>query len=809
MSGRTTELNGIQPQQNEAVYARALGNGEGDQLLPESNPYHPYLLKHFAQQQSQHQQQQVTPSLAGSPLGMNTPPEPRRAKQWPSPKAGHDNHTSGHGYNPSTGRFEPDRSLGYDATFPVLRHRKTLERQSTGEVSGESSNRQSLNPQQRLRASTGAVQYDNQQNLLRPQFQKPSNTIASGGNHSLDQSKARRPSGSNAFGNTTAAQPQQVSVGQTPLNDIQQVQNRYNMYAQQFYTLTESQRNEMKVLRGIIVAHEKSGSGRSLNTGRGATRDSRRHIQNRQRQPQQLSRPAGKRNVGHVDVSSDAEGHSTARPQAKKARQSLHGNEDTAMYEGSPGRSAAMSAANQRGGVMKSTNLVGPRNSVQRWVDEQIEQTNTMPTLAQEGVDPAEQQSDSSSVPDVRPLRVQHHRDGSRTEHFHLRPQQTMIPQPFGRLAHFVPPDTILMVVSPDDDCGYVCPSGSTEAGTRTYMSLAAAQLGMMTAYQVKSMQEAMVPLQHIKVAVYDDRIGFQKPTAGISIEGRVSSLVSHVERTVEPPNDDEEGSRVPAASSSAEARAPDVVQQPSSTPKPGNRTPMTAAKQPNSNPGTSQKSAPIHPTSLDPDGSKQQESSAAAANSQADQPAHVKHSHPQTPRTTASGNSANEKAIPKSQSHASTSNSDRDTQFYTNKDQSSSDGQELHGSASLPQPHPASDPTFLDGAYDMESMNYGQAAALPQSDAEHSQMPHSLSGSFSDMLTKDWPDCPMPIEMLNQDPRIAGAAGTSALETNMQPTDAVQHANASTSVWDQPLLQENDEIFAGLDFDMDCDMDS
>lgn len=44
-SSTPTNLNGIQPQQNGAVYARAPrhGSAEGDQLLPERNPYRPYL----------------------------------------------------------------------------------------------------------------------------------------------------------------------------------------------------------------------------------------------------------------------------------------------------------------------------------------------------------------------------------------------------------------------------------------------------------------------------------------------------------------------------------------------------------------------------------------------------------------------------------------------------------------------------------------------------------------------------------------------------------------------------------------------
>lgn len=720
---------------------------------------------------------------------------------------GHDNHTSGHRYDPSTGRFEPDRSLGSDATSPVIRYYKTLKSQNTGEVPGESSNQQSLYPQQRPRASTGVVQYDNRQNPLHPQLEKPSNMIASGGNRSLHQSEDRRPSGSNALRNTNAAQPQQVSVGQTPLNDIQQVRDQYKMYAQQFYTLTQPQKDEMKILRGIIDAHEKSGSGRPQKNGRGRTKDSRRQVQHRQRQPQTLARPAAKRNVGHVDISSDAEDQNTARPQAKKVRQDLHGNEDMAMYEEMPGPTAA----SQRDGAMKSTKVVGPRKSVQRWVDEQTEQTNAMPNqyheMQPQEVDPADQRSDSNYVPDVRPLRVQHHRDGTRTEHFHLRPLETLIPKPFGRLAHFVPPDTILMVVSPDDDCGYVCPSGSTEVETRTYMSLAAAQLGMITAYQVKSLQEAMVPLEHIKVAVYDDRTGFQEPTAGINDEGRVASLTNQMERAVRSPNDDGGGSRGPAASNIGEVRGaspPRNVPQPVNTPKLGNGMPMTPANQTNSNAGTSQKSAPIQATSLSLDGSKQQESSPAAVNSQVDQPAHERHSHSQPPEVIEAEISVNEIGMPQQQTYASISSLDPDTQSHTNKDQSSSDRQEFSGSLSLPLAHPASDPTFLDGAFDIDSINYGQTGDMPQSEAEHSLLSHSQSGCFGDMLSEDWLNCPMPAaEVLDQNPGI----GISTLEQNMQPTDVVPHASSGMSVWDRPLLQESDDILMGLDFNMDRDM--
>ena len=512
---------------------------------------------------------------------------PRFQQEVPSQRDPvHDNHTSGHGYNSSTGRFEPDHSLSTDPTSPVIIYHQAIRGQDTGVVPVETSNQQSSHPQQRAHGSMGVIQYDNRQKPMHPQAKPASNMVAGGSDRSWDQSNGRRPSSSSAPINADTAEPQQISVGQTPLNDIQQVRDQYKFYALQFHTLTQPQKEEMKILRRVIDAHEKSGSGRPQKNSRGPTRGSRGKVQHRQRQPQTISRPAAKRNVGHVEISSDVEDQKIAQPRPKKARHSFPGNYDTATYEELPESTTAMIRASQRDRTLRSTKLVGPRMSVQSWVDEQVEQTHAIPSQSQGVQDDEVNPSDSSSMLDLRPLQdqepnIQHHRDGTRTEQFRLRPRETLIAKPFGRLAHFVPPDTILMVLSPEDDCGYVCPSGSTKVDTRTYMSLAAVQLGMIAAYQVKSLQEALLPLEHIKLAVYDDRIGFQEPTAGINDEGRVASLIYHPEQAMEPPSDEGEEPSGNAASNNGQGRVtspPQNAQQPTNTAKLGNGTPYDSS---------------------------------------------------------------------------------------------------------------------------------------------------------------------------------------------------------------------------------------
>ena len=107
-SGIPTDLDGIEPQQNGAIYAVPLEHGavvrshQGDQLFREHHPYSRYLPSKsytyiafknlltnfsdsFAQPETRHQHQQFTSSLQGSAFDMNTLFKPRRANKLPSP----------------------------------------------------------------------------------------------------------------------------------------------------------------------------------------------------------------------------------------------------------------------------------------------------------------------------------------------------------------------------------------------------------------------------------------------------------------------------------------------------------------------------------------------------------------------------------------------------------------------------------------------------------------------------------------------------------------------------------------------------
>ena len=94
-----------------------------------------------------------------------------------------------------------------------------------------------------------------------------------------------------------------------------------------------------------------------------------------------------------------------------------------------------------------------------------------------------------------------------------------------GFIEHRVPPDTILTVISKDAGHTYVCPSGSCDDDDRTYLSVCAGQMGLMACYQTKAKEEAGVPLEFIKIAVFDSRVGFKGPTAEVSENGDVISL--------------------------------------------------------------------------------------------------------------------------------------------------------------------------------------------------------------------------------------------------------------------------------------------
>ena len=65
--------------------------------------------------------------------------------------------------------------------------------------------------------------------------------------------------------------------------------------------------------------------------------------------------------------------------------------------------------------------------------------------------------------------------------------EETLV-KPRGLIKHFVPPDTILSVISKDAGHTYIC--ASAEGENRTYMTLLAGQVGLMASYQVKAKGE-------------------------------------------------------------------------------------------------------------------------------------------------------------------------------------------------------------------------------------------------------------------------------------------------------------------------------
>ncbi|KAL8796504.1 MAG: hypothetical protein Q9195_001178 [Heterodermia aff. obscurata] len=161
--------------------------------------------------------------------------------------------------------------------------------------------------------------------------------------------------------------------------------------------------------------------------------------------------------------------------------------------------------------------------------------------------------------------------------------------RPGGLIKHFVPPDTILSVISKAAGNTYVCASGDGE--NRTYLSLRAGQMGLMASYQVKAKEEEGVPREHIKIAIYDDRVGFQGPTAGVSETGDVISLangrpmsrLSNLEAGDRAENNNSEYTSIPPGSIETGSRQD--TDRPLTTPSPreSNRNPSNPVSTENS----------------------------------------------------------------------------------------------------------------------------------------------------------------------------------------------------------------------------------
>ena len=131
--------------------------------------------------------------------------------------------------------------------------------------------------------------------------------------------------------------------------------------------------------------------------------------------------------------------------------------------------------------------------------------------------------------------KVTHYPNGEREETWVIGGGEETMVKPKGLIEHFVPPDTVLSVISKDAGNTYVCPSGSRDREHRTYMSLCAGQMGLMASYQVKAKEEAGVPRQHIKMIIYDDRVAHHGPTAAILATGDVRSLAGGRSMSNEP----------------------------------------------------------------------------------------------------------------------------------------------------------------------------------------------------------------------------------------------------------------------------------
>ena len=258
------------------------------------------------------------------------------------------------------------------------------------------------------------------------------------------------------------------------------------------------------------------------------------------------TRQKTKRKAKSIDPSltSNAIEEDLIAPQPKRVRRILGHNNDAAMFKDMAGPVAAVngtfnsssavpnaggseppkSAANRENG--NPPNSFAPKARAetlthfdQPTADGNLSKNLTLhkePSALSHSIRPLD-----THVPNRRP-EVVHHSIGTRTESWTVGEGEETTVKPRGLIEHLVEPDTVLYIISKDAGNTYVCSSGSQD---RTYMSLNAGQMGMMASYQVKAKEAEGVPREHVKMAVFDDRVGFQGPTAEISDTGDVISL--------------------------------------------------------------------------------------------------------------------------------------------------------------------------------------------------------------------------------------------------------------------------------------------
>ena len=269
-------------------------------------------------------------------------------------------------------------------------------------------------------------------------------------------------------------------------------------------------------------------------------KDSQRALANVQ------TRQKTKRKAKSIDPSltSTAIEEDLIAPQPKRVRRILGHNNDAAMFEEFTGPVAAVNCTfDSSSAVPNAGSLEPPKSAVNR---ENGNPPNSFaPKARAETLTHFDQPTADGNLSEnltlhkepsalshsIRPLdthvlnrrpEVVHHSIGTRTESWTVGEGEETTVKPRGLIEHLVEPDTILYIISKDAGNTYVCASGSQD---RTYMSLNAGQMGMMASYQVKAKEAEGVPREHVKMAVFDDRVGFQGPTAEISDTGDVISL--------------------------------------------------------------------------------------------------------------------------------------------------------------------------------------------------------------------------------------------------------------------------------------------
>ena len=366
---------------------------------------------------------------------------------------------------------------------------------------------------------------------------------------------------SRAHVNGAATDLRQTLIYRGQMFEIEELFARQERLSRDFYDLTQNEQQELPYLNKLLKPYEKHHRGTNPQTSKdkstqrptqyrtaqdrvlptrndvngspvfasgppGTPRvrpDTNNHPRFRQTKPPQSavgtrngsragqgieSRNSLKRKASHIDLTSDTEDSSLTSSRPKKVCQDRNQNNDIGMFDHTALPESASQVPALHCDTSRNVQAPAPPSTTPR-LNGGAPHNNEFPNLASV----APRQFPRPSSADDLEVDLSSDENGPSQGH------------PQGLLPPFVPLDATIWVFSKETGESYLCLAGATDPAERENMSINAAELALITAYQAQEEEMVDSTLKNIEIAVYNKRVGYKKGTVGFNAEGQAKSL--------------------------------------------------------------------------------------------------------------------------------------------------------------------------------------------------------------------------------------------------------------------------------------------